>query len=79
MAAAESAPERCRCGAEWTWRKVWWDSPSANPRWGYLVHCAERHFHWFEAEIPPAELEEARRRLRRSRGVAGDGGSSNRG
>lgn len=59
----DGVPARCRCGAEWTWRQVWWDAPGQDPRWGYLMHCAARHFHWFECEVDAGELEHARRRF----------------
>lgn len=59
----DGVPVRCECGAEWVWRQVWWDSPSENPRWGYLVYCEARHFRWFECDVPAADLEHAKRRF----------------
>ena len=69
--AIAGVPATCPdCGGGWTWRAPWWKSPSTDPVWGYLVHCAKQHFHWFEAEIPATELEEARRRFARSPATA---------
>lgn len=64
MAGNDSGiPEACECGEPWVFRAPWWDSPSRNPRWGYLVHCPRRHFAWYEAEISVEEQELALRRF----------------
>lgn len=63
-AAPAAVPASCPdCGGDWIWRAAWWKSPAADPAWGYLVHCAEGHFHWFEAELAPGEFEQAKRRF----------------
>jgi len=60
----DAVPATCPdCGGGWTWRAAWWESPAADPVWGYLMHCAALHWHWYAAPVPEGEREAALRRF----------------
>ena len=44
-------------------RAGWWREPALIPEWGVLVHCAQGHFRWFEAELDEGETAAAEARF----------------
>ena len=62
-AVPDGVPDRCHCGKSWVFVAPWWEVPSKTPTWGYMVHCPNRHFAWFAAEISQEEEQAALRRF----------------
>lgn len=59
-------PAACpECGEPWELREVFWEEPSLEPVWGYLVFCRRRHWNWYRAEVGEDEAAVARARFAR--------------
>lgn len=64
------------CGGEYVFKQPWWayggSKTSTDLTWGYLVHCAQGHFHWYRAALTAAEIEVGRARFREIHGLGVD-------
>lgn len=60
------------CGGDYVFKQPWWayggSKTSTDLTWGYLVHCAKGHFHWYRAALTAAEIEVGRARFREIHG-----------
>ena len=47
------------CHEAYVFKHPWWayggSKTSTDLSWGYLVHCAQGHFHWYRAKLTSVE------------------------